>query len=155
MAAAQEVFIRLGYQVQPSRTNPNELWLSRGDQMEAIARMVRSQGAANRTEVAQLAESVISFWDEFEVEPKGILIAQTFFDKHPHERQEADFSSAVQDFSSKKHLCILSSMQLLAMFKDAETNSMSTDDMRRKLLDTNGKLLGFSLEANLQTPATV
>jgi hypothetical protein len=154
MSGTQEVLSRLGWQVQQSRSNTNELWLSRGDQVEAIARIVHSPAGANRTEVAQLAESVISFWDEYETEPKGILIAQTWSSKHPIERSEPDFSPALQEFASKKHLSLMSTMQLLSMYKDVELNTMPIDEMRKRMLDTSGRLLGFPLDSNVAQAAT-
>jgi hypothetical protein len=149
MSGTQEVLSRLGWQVQQSRTNINELWLSRGDQVEVIARVVYSTGGANRTEIAQLAESVIAFWDEYETEPKGILIAQTWSSKHPSERSEPDFSPALQEFASKKHLSLMSTMQLLSMYKDIELNTMPVDEMRKRMIDTSGRLLGFPLDSNV------
>ncbi len=154
MSGTQEVLSRLGWQVQQSRTNINELWLSRGDQVEVIARVVHSTGAANRTEIAQLAESVIAFWDEYETEPKGILIAQTWSSKHPSERSEPDFSPALQEFASKKHLSLMSTMQLLSMYKDIELNTMPVDEMRKRMIDTSGRLLGFPLDSNVAQAAS-
>ena len=154
MSGTQEVLSRLGWQVQQSRTNINELWLSRGDQVEVIARVVHSTGAANRTEIAQLAESVIAFWDEYEIEPKGILIAQTWSSKHPSERSEPDFSPALQEFASKKHLSLMSTMQLLSMYKDIELNTMPVDEMRKRMIDTSGRLLGFPLDSNVAQAAS-
>ncbi len=155
LAASQEVLSRLGWTVSPSRSNPGELWLSRGDQIDAIARVVRSPGAANRSEIAQLAESVIAFWDEYEIEPKGILLAQTWFSKTPAERTDPDFTPALQEFAGKKNLCLMSSLQLLGMYKDLEMGGMPVEEMRKRMLETNGRLMGFSLDNNLAPAQTV
>lgn len=150
MSASQEVLSRLGWTVSPSRSNPGEFWLSRGDQIDAIARIVRSPQVASRSDIAQLAESVIAFWDEYEIEPKGILIGQTWFSKSPRERTEPDFTPALQEFAGKKSLCLMSSMQLLAMYKDLELGNMPVEEMRKRMLETNGRLLGFTLDDNIQ-----
>lgn len=155
LSASQEVLLRLGWTVSPSRTNPNELWLSRGDQIDAIARVVRSPATANRSEIAQLAESVIAFWDEYEIEPKGILIAQTWFSKPPAERTEPDFTPALQEFAGKKNLCLMSAIQLLAMYKDIEMQALPVEEIRKRMLDTNGRLIGFTLDNNVAQPAAV
>lgn len=155
LSASQEVLMRLGWTVSPSRTNPNELWLSRGDQIDAIARVVRSPATANRSEIAQLAESVIAFWDEYEIEPKGILIAQTWFSKAPAERTEPDFTPALQEFAGKKNLCLMSAIQLLAMYKDIEMQALPVEEIRKRMLDTNGRLIGFTLDNNVAQPAAV
>lgn len=153
LSASQEVLTRLGWTVTPSRTNPSELWLSRGDQIDAIARIVRSPATANRSEIAQLAESVIAFWDEYEIEPKGILIAQTWFSKPPAERTEPDFTPALQEFAGKKNLCLMSSIQLLAMYKDMEMSNSPVEETRKRMLETNGRLMGFSLDNAVATSA--
>ncbi|MBI5174994.1 MAG: hypothetical protein HY986_19055 [Candidatus Melainabacteria bacterium] len=155
LAASQEVLSRLGWTVSPSRSNPGELWLSRGDQIDAIARVVRSPGAANRSEIAQLAESVIAFWDEYEIEPKGILLAQTWFSKTPAERTDPDFTPALQEFAGKKNLCLMSSLQLLGMYKDLEMGGMPVEEMRKRMLETNGRLMGFTLDNNVAPGQTV
>lgn len=155
LAASQEVLSRLGWTVSPSRSKTGELWLSRGDQIDAIARVVRSPGAANRSEIAQLAESVIAFWDEYEIEPKGILLAQTWFSKTPAERTDPDFTPALQEFAGKKNLCLMSSLQLLGMHKDLEMGGMPVEEMRKRMLETNGILMGFSLDNNLAPAQTV
>lgn len=152
--AVSEVLAKMGWQIQFSESNAKEFWLSRGGQVEIIARVVSSVGAANRSEIAQLAESVIAFWDEREIEPKGLLIAQTWSELAPAERTEPDFSPALQEFAAKKHLCVMSTIQLLAMFKDLELNAMAGDEMRQRMLETNGRLLGFLLESNLPQAAT-
>jgi hypothetical protein len=69
--------------VQASRNDANELWLVRGERVEAIARVVRSPNGTNRSDLAQLAQSVIAFWDKYETEPKGLLLAQNFAHQPP------------------------------------------------------------------------
>lgn len=48
----------------------------------------------------------------------------------------------------------MSTMQLLAMFKDIELDGMAADEMRQRMLETSGRLLGFLLESNLPQAAT-
>jgi|GEM_PF-675986 len=155
LSASQEILTRVGWQVQASRNDANELWLVRGERVEAIARVVRSSVGTNRTELAQLAQSVIAFWDKYETEPKGLLLAQNFAHQHPGERTEPDFAQALVDAAAKKSLCLMSSFQLLAMFKDGEMGQMTADEMRKRILETNGKLAGFALDSTAPQPATV
>ena len=41
------------------------------------------------------------------------------------------------------------------MFKDGEMGQMTADEMRKRLLETNGKLVGFALDSAVAQPATV
>jgi hypothetical protein len=155
LSASQEILTRVGWQVQASRNDANELWLVRGERVEAIARVVRSQSGTSRSDLAQLAQSVIAFWDKYETEPKGLLLAQNFAHQHPGERTEPDFAPALVEAAAKKSLCLMSSFQLLAMFKEGEMGQMTADEMRKRILETNGKLAGFALDSTVAQPATV
>ncbi len=155
LSASQEILTRVGWQVQASRNDANELWLVRGERVEAIARVVRSPNGTNRSDLAQLAQSVIAFWDKYETEPKGLLLSQNFAHQHPSERAEPDFAPALVDAAAKKSLCLMSSFQLLAMFKEGEMGQTTADEMRKRVLETNGKLAGFVLDGAAPQPAAV
>ena len=94
LSASQEILTRVGWQVQASPNDISELWLVRGERVEAVARVVRSANGTNRSELAQLAQSVIAFWDKYETEPKGLLLAQNFAHQHPRRAHRAGFCSA-------------------------------------------------------------
>lgn len=144
--ACSTVLSRLAWTVKPSATQANELLLANVDHPEALARIVRSDDECNRTEVAQVAESAISFWDEHEVEPKGILVSCSWAAVTPEKRNQPDFSDAVNNFAKKKNLCLMTSLQLLGIYRDIELGIASPDDIRRQILETSGQLSGFTIE---------
>jgi hypothetical protein len=147
--ACSTVLGRLGWTVSQSNTVDSELLLSNVTKPESLARIVRSESHCNRSEVAQLAESAISFWDEHEVEPKGILLACTWSNVAPSSRNQQDFTDAVAEFARKKNLCLMTTLQLLGIYRDIELGVVAPDAIRQQMLDTNGRLSGFNVEAAL------
>jgi hypothetical protein len=150
IAACTNALSKFGFTVKPSR-DKQELHLSDPSRSEILVRIVHSPTQAQRSDVAQLAESVITFWGEHEVEPKGVLIACSWTSLSPAERVEPDFSEGLSEFAEKKNLCLMSTAQLLSVYKDLETGKLSSDEIRRKILQTNGRLEGFQLETSLAT----
>lgn len=143
--ACQKAFNKIGWATTVSPSNHSELWLAVGDKADVLAHIVKSNAQAKRTDLALLGESVINYWGEHESEPKGLLVACTWSNRPPSERNEGDFTDALAEFAKKKNLCLMTSMQLLCIFKDLELGQVSPDDVRRKIMDTSGVLAGFSL----------
>ncbi|HMO21773.1 MAG TPA: hypothetical protein PKC98_12500, partial [Candidatus Melainabacteria bacterium] len=144
--ACNTVLSRLGWTVRKSDRVANEILLSNVDHPEGLARVVRSDDQCGRTEVAQLAESAISFWDEHEIEPKGVLIACTWATQSPSQRTQPDFSDSLRKFAEKKNLCLMTAMQLLGIYRDIELGATSPDVVRKQILETSGQLSGYQVE---------
>ncbi|MBX9692109.1 MAG: hypothetical protein K2Z81_06980 [Cyanobacteria bacterium] len=144
--ACSQVLSQLNWTIGPAGVHDSELLLSVNNQPESIARVVASDGECNRSDAAQLAESAISFWDEHEIEPKGILIACTWSGVAPENRQEPDFSDALDRFAKKKGLCLMTTIQLLGIYRDLEQGNVTADAVRRQMLETNGHLEGFAVQ---------
>jgi hypothetical protein len=153
-AACGKVLERLGWQMLPAEDNPDELWLGEENNTAAVAHIVRSETDARRSDVARLAESLISFWGKHEVEPKGILITSTWADLPPDARCNPDYSDSLNEFAAKRHICLISSWQLLCIWKDLEVGNYSVDDIRESLLSTDGRLPGYALETSQPASAS-
>lgn len=147
--ACAQVLERLGWASKPAEANKEELWLQDGEWTVGIVRIVRTTSQVKRADLAQLAESVITFWGEHESEPKGILVASTWANRPPSERNEPDYTEALSDFAEKKHLCLMTTGQLLCIYRDMESGQASPDELREKILSTSGTLAGFALEPGL------
>lgn len=151
MRACTRVFEHLGWTVSPADANKNELYLMESGKAVAIARIVRTATQVKRYDLAQLAESVITYWGEHEEEPKGVLVASTWANRPPSERSEPDYTDALAEFAEKKHLCLMTTMQLLCTFRDIEGGYASAEDLRDSILGTSGRLEGYVLEPGLAT----
>lgn len=142
------VFNRLGWGTTHNSDASNELLLS-ADRPEAIVRVMRTNGQPKSSDVAQLAQSVITFWGEHEVEPKGVLVSCTWANRPPNERSEPDYTDALAEFAQKKNLTLMTTMQLLCIYRDMEMGKTDGDEVRKRILETNGKLTGYSLEHSM------
>ncbi|HEY9784095.1 MAG TPA: hypothetical protein V6D17_01750, partial [Candidatus Obscuribacterales bacterium] len=153
VAACQQAFAKMGWTATISPNNRNELWLASGEKADVLAHVVKSTAQAKRTDLALLGESVINYWGEHEQEPKGLLVACTWSNRPPSERSEPDFTDALAEFAKKKNLCLMTTMQLLCIFKDLELGMVTQEDVRRRIIETSGILAGFSLDGQSKASA--
>lgn len=144
--ACCKVFDALGWSPKISETSSGEIWLHDGDKMQAIVRVVFSLAQPNRSELAELAESVITYWGKYDVEPKGMLVASTFAEKAPRDRIDEDFPGSMGDFAKRKNLCLFTTMQMLTIYRDVTIKNADNRKIRENLLTTSGILSGFRLE---------
>jgi len=151
--ACSKVFEQLGWKVKPSPGTKGEFWLMDGDSTAAIIRIVRTASKPKSADVAQLAESIIAYWGEHEEEPKGVLLASTYANRPPAERTEEDYSDGIAEFAQKKNLCLMTCVQLLSIYRDAEGGAEAGKELREKILATSGRLPGFSLESRMAATA--
>lgn len=144
--ACCKVLEALGWSVKVSESSAGEIWLNDEERTQAIVRIVFSSAQPNRSELAELAESVITYWGKYDVEPKGILVASTFAEKTPSQRSDDDFPGSMGEFARRKNLCLLTSLQLLTIYRDVTLKEADVRKIRENLLVTSGILSGHRLE---------
>jgi hypothetical protein len=143
--ATVRVFNRLGWNAALSGKSADEYHLNGGGKTEFIAKVIKSLTQAQRSDLSSLASSVVEFWDKNEIEPKGVLVACTWTSKAPLDRTDSDFADGLADFAQKKGLCLMTTSQLLCMYRDIEMGKMTSDEIRKRIEETNGRLAGFQL----------
>lgn len=149
----QTALSALGWNVRPSSSAKEEFWLGEADKPEALAKVIRSQAQPSRSDLAHLAESIITFWDANEVEPKGLLIACVWADTPIEVRKEPPFGEALVEFAQKKNMCLMSTLQLLTAYKDVQFKKFDGSLVRQQILSTSGALSGFEFEIIRNKPA--
>jgi hypothetical protein len=154
LRAVTKVFGHLGWSVKPSANSSDELWLTDGTQTQAIVRLVWTTGQPNRAELAHLAESLINFWGAHEYEPKGILLASTWADRPPIDRTEEDYTTSMIEFAERKNLSLLTTTQLLSIFRDLVLGGGVPSKVREVIVKTSGAVPGYELELS-ESAATV
>jgi hypothetical protein len=140
---------KLGWTINHNNATPNEVLLLNVDQPEALVRIVRSDSHCDRSEVAHVSGSAIAFWEKHDIEPKGLLIACTWANMSPQSRNQRDFEEAVSEFARKKNLCLMTTLQLIGIYRDLELGLVTQDTVRRQMLETSGCLVGYSVEAGM------
>jgi len=141
------VFEELGWSVQMSSDQPNEIWLKVDNEIRAIVRIVSSSEQADSLELANLAKSVIRHWDKYDFEPKGILLASTFMNKSPQERSHDSFTKPMTYFAERRNLCLLTCTQLLSIYLGVYSGSAQRKTICKNLLSNAGAMPAWTLDS--------
>jgi pSer/pThr/pTyr-binding forkhead associated (FHA) protein len=136
----------LGWKVKISDDDKSELRIETDEKHTCIARIVYTESQADRTHLGQLSISQTRYWCEQGIEPKGILIVSRSSENGPHALTSSDQNSELADYASKKNVCLMSTLQLLAIFKDIALHDGSMETARATIMASNGWLPGFNLE---------
>ena len=145
--AVKMVFKKLNWSIQnnPQNNLENEFLLSEANKIFGLVRIAQSNSEIKRTEFASLAESVINYWNNTEIEPKGILVVSTWTNRPLSERMDPEFSTTLEEFATKKGICVITTAQLLSIFLSVDTKKINHSDVNNTYLNCNGKLPGFNL----------
>jgi hypothetical protein len=144
--ACGKVLTMLGWKVKVSDEDKHELRLETTDEKGiSIARIVWTETQADRTHLGQLSISQTRFWCEAGVEPKGILIVSKGGDGAPSLSQ-TDRDSELADYATKKNVCLMTTLQLLSVYKEIALGDGKSDTVREVILNSSGWLSGYNLE---------
>jgi pSer/pThr/pTyr-binding forkhead associated (FHA) protein len=136
----------LGWKVKISDDDKSELRIETDEKHTCIARIVHTESQADRTHLGQLSISQTRYWCEQGIEPKGILIISRSGENGPQSLTANDMNSELADYASKKNVCLMTTLQLLAIFKDIALHDGSMETARATIMASNGWLAGFNLE---------
>lgn len=136
----------LGWRVRITDEDKHELRVETDEKHTCIARVVWTETQADRTHLGQLSISQTRYWCEQGIEPKGILIISRTSENGPHALTASDFNSELADYASKKNVCLMTTLQLLAIFKDIALHEGSMEAARNTIMASSGWLPGFTLE---------
>lgn len=145
--ACGKVLTMLGWRVKISEEDKHELRLDTSeDKNVSIARIVWTESQADRTHLGQLSISQTRYWCEQGVEPKGILLVCKSGDTAPAPLNSSDFNSELAEYASKKNVCLMTTLQLLSVYKEIALHDGSAETVRATILASSGWLPGFNLE---------
>lgn len=143
--ACKKVLALAGWKVTQSEEDKHEFLLEHEDEKVAIARVISIKGAAERSHLGQLSISQTRFWCEKGIEPKGVLIVGRVSEKSPKERGE-DTNEEVIEYANMKNVCIMNTLQLLALYREIALKDGKTSEFRSSIHDSKGWLKGFDIE---------
>ncbi len=150
--ACGKVLTMLGWRVKISEEDKHELRLDTGeDKNVSIARIVWTESQADRTHLGQLSISQTRYWCEQGVEPKGILLVCKSGESAPAPLGSSDFNSELAEYASKKNVCLMTTLQLLAVYKEIALHDGSAETVRSTILASSGWLPGFNLEPGAES----
>ncbi|MBS1957298.1 MAG: FHA domain-containing protein [Cyanobacteria bacterium SZAS-4] len=150
--ACGKVLTMLGWRVKISEEDKHELRLDTSeDKNVSIARIVWTESQADRTHLGQLSISQTRYWCEQGVEPKGILLVCKSGDTAPSPLNSSDFNSELAEYASKKNVCLMTTLQLLSVYKEIALHDGSAETVRATILASSGWLPGFNLEPGAES----
>ncbi len=141
LEACSVVFRMLGFAPSANGTSNNELVLSADGAASGIAKVVSTDSQPRPADLASLISSLSTYWCDHGVEPKGILVVSMMQEGNPDKR--APFSKDFVDYAVKKNVCLISTVQLLAIYRDISLRAAKVESIRAELLSANGQLSGF------------
>ncbi len=143
--ACKKVLTLVGWTVTQSEEDKHELLLENEDEKVAIARIIWTEDNAERSHLGQLSISQTRYWCEKAVEPKCLLIVAKITGDEAEDPSETTDEEVV-DYAGKKNICLLSTLQLLAIYRDVSLKDGDADEARSEILESKGWLDGYKIE---------
>jgi hypothetical protein len=144
--ACRRVLSYLGWQVKLCPDDRQELQMQ-GDNKVSIVRVVWTVNTPERSHLGQLSISQTRYWCDQGAEPKGILIVSRLSDQPPPTLSASDYSSELSDYASKKNVCLMTTLQLLSLYREVVLKNAKADALREEIISSSGWLNGFNLVA--------
>jgi len=142
--ACSKVLGLIGWRVRHSDEDKHELRLETDEKNVCIARIVWTEKEPDRSHLGQLSIAQTRYWCEQGVEPKGILVIS----RGNENANSGEFAGELAEYASKKNVCLMSTLQLLAVYKEVALHDGSPETVRNTIQAASGWLHGFSLDAS-------
>jgi pSer/pThr/pTyr-binding forkhead associated (FHA) protein len=149
--ACGKVLTMLGFKTIISDEDKHELRLEQDDKNVSIARIVWTDQQPDRTHLGQLSISQTRYWCEKGIEPKGVLVIGKSGGEAPAALSSSDYNGELAEYASKKNVCLMTTLQLLAVYKEVALNEGSAESVRSTIHNCNGWLPGYVLEPGAES----
>lgn len=150
--AAKQVFEILEWQTESAANNPFEINLKKSAKIEAVVKVVLTQGDPSTKDFEALINQQAVIWCQSNYEPKGIMLVQISPELQP--RQRGTLSKDFLENMRRKKICIVLPTQLLAIYRQVVLNGQDKNYFKEILLNTCGPLPGLSAKAAESHAAT-
>jgi len=144
--ACGKVLELLGWGVKASEADPEEIVLTDSENTVAIGRIVWTTPEALYQHLGKLAMAQVAHWCQHRTEPAGLLVVNTFGHDTVPEGREVEFNEELEEFAKRKNVCVMTTLQLLCIYKELELGNNSADSLRQNIVATTGRLPGYKLE---------
>ena len=144
--ACGKVLSLIGWKVTIAAEDKHELRLEVDEKHVCIARVIWTTTQAERSHLGQLSISQTRYWCEKGTEPKGILIVSKISDQAPSTGGSSAEEIELAEYAAKKNVCLMTTMQLLSLYKEVALDDAKPDGLRSAIVAANGWLSGHDLE---------
>ncbi|MCP1186463.1 hypothetical protein [Paenibacillus sp. 1781tsa1] len=137
------VFQSLGFSVSEGIPGRDDLILEYNDQV-AVVEVKGVKKSAAEKHAAQLEKWVSEYISTNERTPKGILVVNAFNDTPLEERVEKVFPDQMMKYSTNRNHCLISGLDLLALYFYTRENPEETEQVINELLNTCGHFIKYN-----------
>ncbi|MGE7614730.1 hypothetical protein [Paenibacillus sp. NPDC101420] len=139
----KKVFIELGFEVTEGLPGRDDLILKYNDKVAVVEVKGVSKSAAEK-HAAQLEKWVSGYIEKFGVNPKGMLIVNSYCNLPLHERVEDTFPNQMLSYSERRDHALINTLQLLGAYLDVQKNPDRKERIIEDLFSTNGKYESYT-----------
>lgn len=140
--AVKAVLVYLGFEFTTTEPNRDDL-IGKFKNTPVVIEIKGHSKSAAESDATQLEKWVTEYYSNHKVEPKGILVVNTFRNIPLDQRTATDFPAQMLPYSEKRGHCLLTGLQLLGVYSAAVLGKCSNDELADKLLSTEGWLSEF------------
>ncbi len=133
----REAFAALGFDVSPGAPGRDDFIATRGNDVAVIEVKGVSKSAAEK-HAAQLEKWVSGYYEANGRQPKGILVVNTFAQSRLEQRTAPDFPDQMLPYSKGRGHALVTGLQLLGAWLDAEAHPDRRDEIAGSLLSAVG-----------------
>ncbi|MFD5022232.1 hypothetical protein ACFWMP_25355 [Paenibacillus sp. NPDC058367] len=139
----KKVLIEIGFEVTEGLPGRDDLILKYQDKVAVVEVKGVTKSAAEK-HAAQLEKWVSGYIEKFGVNPKGMLIVNSFCNLPLYERVEDTFPNQMLSYSERRDHALINTLQLLGGYLDVQKNPDIKDRIIEDLFSTNGKYESYT-----------
>jgi hypothetical protein len=138
----KKVFEELGFNIFPSSSGRDDITMKWNDQVIVVEIKGQTKSASEKN-AAQLEKWVSTYYSDYGIMPKGLLIVNAFREIPLENRNGISFPDQMLPYSKSRQHCLLTTLQLCGLLLSSRENSDSKALLVKKLLDTEGRFEYF------------
>ncbi|MEQ8469866.1 MAG: hypothetical protein RIC35_01695 [Marinoscillum sp.] len=133
------IFERLGFETIKPEKNRDDL-IIKFNEYVAVVEIKGTSKSSGEKHSAQLQKWVSDYHINKDYNPKGILIVNTYKNIPIENRTEKDFPDQMMKYVSQMEHCLISGLQLFALYEDFKGGKISQEKVLELLFNTVGEL---------------
>jgi hypothetical protein len=135
---AEKIFRELGFEILEANKNRDDLIVKYEGKI-AVVEIKGLTNSAGEKNAAQLEKWRSEYFETHGIEPKGILLINTFRDTPLAERNQPDFPDQMLRYSNNREHCLITTIQFLILYFEVLKNPELKGKMIESLFSTVGK----------------
>jgi hypothetical protein len=137
----RKIFESIGCKIIESESGRSDLIISYNDRV-AVVEIKGLKGSAAEKNSAQLEKWKILYSENNDLEPKGILVINSYREEELKDRLETTFPHQMLRYAKNRDQCLITTLQLMGLYYEIKNNE-NKEELIASLFDTVGVYNGF------------